>query len=585
MPKSRKRARTDGAADGGEHRRESAHLLLHAPPATETASAPLIDPEGGDSLLAALAWPLSAADFLQQCFRRKAVATVAPAGSAALRPRTAAAAAALCGLDLEAMLTETASERLFVWMRGAAASADERVASFEVDEPRAAMICHEAGGSLYFRSPQAMVEPWVGRLGAELGLNFGAVYSQPQEELPQKGEIEVFATRAGHTTDWHMDFMENFTVQLSGRKRWRLAQSGLDGVIRGYTPHYQNVDNLEQQLKLHRMQRADFPAPRPWAEGAGDTDVVELGPGDVLYHPAGIWHRVECTEDSLSMNISLISTSWGDHLAEATRHALWRHTELRAPVVVRPSAYGAARAEAGARLAQAVARLGQLRGEDLMPPCMLLPRSESEWVVGRGKAGRRLLADEEGSADHESDEEEQEEQEGEEALLKRGEDGEDAARSERRWVRLNPLATLLRTEARDQRAQEDEQEDDVDESSDDNGEEEQEEQEEEQVSQAVQGKVYVCHVLFGNENVASTVETTIRVEACFAPYISPLSPPFRPWMPLLTRLCRAQVARCARGGGGSRVHGSRQGRAHRGCAAASVSALDIAQGRRRGGGD
>ena len=85
MPKSRKRARTDGAADGGEHRRESAHLLLHAPPATETASAPLIDPEGGDSLLAALAWPLSAADFLQQCFRRKAVATVAPAGSAAAR--------------------------------------------------------------------------------------------------------------------------------------------------------------------------------------------------------------------------------------------------------------------------------------------------------------------------------------------------------------------------------------------------------------------------------------------------------------------------------------------------------------------
>ena len=58
----------------------------------------------------------------------------------------------------------------------------------------------------------------------------------------------------------------------------------------------------------------------------GGTDrtagIAELGPGDVLYHPAGIWHRVECTEDSLSMNISLISTSWGDHLAEATRHAL-----------------------------------------------------------------------------------------------------------------------------------------------------------------------------------------------------------------------------------------------------------------------
>ena len=49
-------------------------------------------------------------------------------------------------------------------------------------------------------------------------------------------------------------------------------------------------------------------------------------------------------------------------------------------------------------------------------------------------------------------------------------------------------------------------------------------QEAEVVSEAVLGKVYVCHVLFGNENVASTVETTIRVEACFEPYISPLSP-------------------------------------------------------------
>jgi hypothetical protein len=39
-----------------------------------------------------------------------------------------------------------------------------------------------------------------------------------------------------------------------------------------------------------------------------------------------VWHRVECTEDSLSMNISLIGLSWADHVADATRHAMWRHT-------------------------------------------------------------------------------------------------------------------------------------------------------------------------------------------------------------------------------------------------------------------
>jgi hypothetical protein len=89
-----------------------------------------------------------------------------------------------------------------------------------------------------------MVEPWVGRLASEVGFNFGGVYAGDQQ---QKGELEVFVSRcapecrsspilqstvvnscleklpirAGHVTDWHTDFMENFTIQA----RRRLAQS------------------------------------------------------------------------------------------------------------------------------------------------------------------------------------------------------------------------------------------------------------------------------------------------------------------------------------------------------------------------
>jgi hypothetical protein len=29
-----------------------------------------------------------------------------------------------------------------------------------------------------------------------------------------KGEIETFLSRAGHVTDFHSDYMENFTLQL-----------------------------------------------------------------------------------------------------------------------------------------------------------------------------------------------------------------------------------------------------------------------------------------------------------------------------------------------------------------------------------
>lgn len=38
-------------------------------------------------------------------------------------------------------------------------------------------------------------------------MNFAAVY--PNGDI--KGEIEIFASRKGHVTDWHFDYMENFT--------------------------------------------------------------------------------------------------------------------------------------------------------------------------------------------------------------------------------------------------------------------------------------------------------------------------------------------------------------------------------------
>jgi len=37
------------------------------------------------------------------------------------------------------------------------------------------------------------------------------------------GEIETFVSRKGNYTDWHMDFQENFTIQVKGSKKWRLA--------------------------------------------------------------------------------------------------------------------------------------------------------------------------------------------------------------------------------------------------------------------------------------------------------------------------------------------------------------------------
>eukprot|EP01051_Picozoa_sp_SAG22_P016635 SAG22_NODE_2386_length_2627_cov_4.058544_4_plen_188_part_00 len=136
-----------------------------------------------------------------------------------------------------------------------------------------------------------MVEPWVGALTSDLGFRCGKAETQtllgdsllcsllcrPSNCRPclpagaphsfgaggggggggpgqPKGEIEVFVTRAGHKTGFHTDYQENFTVQLRGKKRWLLARSELASPLRAFTPHYRGDNDIEQQLKCHRLQ-------------------------------------------------------------------------------------------------------------------------------------------------------------------------------------------------------------------------------------------------------------------------------------------------------------------------------------------
>ena len=49
-----------------------------------------------------------------------------------------------------------------------------------------------------------------------------------------------------------------------------------------------------------------------------DSDIyeVQLDEGDILYHPAGIWHQVECvTDESISINFSLRQLRVADLIA------------------------------------------------------------------------------------------------------------------------------------------------------------------------------------------------------------------------------------------------------------------------------
>lgn len=158
----------------------------------------------------------------------------------------------------------------------------------------------------YFRSPQEMAEVFVRNMSNDLGMNFAGRTHFPRFELlgifpdgAVKGEIEVFVTRAGHVTDWHFDFMENFTIQLKGRfifflcnfyfasKTWKLMPNNVPHPMRGCTPHYKNLDTIEQQLKIHRLhdQKFEFEP-----KNFDNVEEVTLTPGSILYFPAGYWY-------------------------------------------------------------------------------------------------------------------------------------------------------------------------------------------------------------------------------------------------------------------------------------------------------
>jgi ribosomal protein L16 Arg81 hydroxylase len=75
----------------------------------------------------------------------------------------------------------------------------------------------------------------------------------------------------------HHDETDVFTLQVAGRKRWRL---------------------------FHTISAESGGSHPPEALGAPEHDFV-LGPGDVLYHPRGCIHEVVC-EDELSFSIPIV---------------------------------------------------------------------------------------------------------------------------------------------------------------------------------------------------------------------------------------------------------------------------------------
>lgn len=252
-----------------------------------------------DSLLS----PMSLDEFRSEHFRKRCVHAKGSGRSCA---------SLLPSLDVEQIVEETASDRAFVWVK---TSTGDKLQSVEVDDARAGAALYAAGHAVYCRARSDYEERAVGTVLDELSFGYG------NGSLSGRGEAEIFCAREGHSTPFHTDFQENFTIQIRGRKRWTLRR-GDDQPLRARSDHFQGDDAFEDQYKASTFLEGD--------DGDDEEATLTMEEGDVLYFPAGTYHRVESLDDhNLSLNISLMAPSWADLVCGALRHELLKHRDAR----------------------------------------------------------------------------------------------------------------------------------------------------------------------------------------------------------------------------------------------------------------
>jgi hypothetical protein len=164
--------------------------------------------------------------------------------------------------------------------------------------------------------------------------------------------------------------MHNFTLQLKGVKRWFISTNELiENPIRGCTPHYNNIDTKEQQHKINKLIQPNFnwstSVPTINNKKKPNYEIVELSPGSCMYFTAGSYHRVECLEDSISINISLMCSNYADLYTDAIKQLLYKFNHWRAPLFIQSPEQ--ARNHLNQMLGEIQKHISCLTADDLLP--------------------------------------------------------------------------------------------------------------------------------------------------------------------------------------------------------------------------
>jgi len=146
-----------------------------------------------DSLLSSFLFPLTKEDFLANFYKQKAyVSHDSPERISGLIDEY------YHNLDLETLLETASSDQFHVWVKELNS---QKISSFQIDDINAALVCYNAGSSLYFRASMEAEDIFVKLLSDQLGMSFASRHNDGM----RRGEIEMFASNAGHVTDWYVD--------------------------------------------------------------------------------------------------------------------------------------------------------------------------------------------------------------------------------------------------------------------------------------------------------------------------------------------------------------------------------------------
>jgi len=162
----------------------------------------------------------------------------------------------------------------------------------------------DIGATLYFLNVrlEGLTQPLAAFLGAP----------------PQKIIASLFLTPASGGASPHFDKNENFTIQLTGAKRWIVGDTPMvPASPAGYVLGQQVPPALAGLLDETREET---------------SHAVEMRPGSLLYVPRGTVHRTEAGQPSWSLNLSYSSKTWLDLIGVGLRRRLEGSARWRSSV-------------------------------------------------------------------------------------------------------------------------------------------------------------------------------------------------------------------------------------------------------------